>query len=248
MKIKEVKIESIKPYKNNPRHNDGAVEDVAESIKTFGFQQPLVLDKDHVIIVGHTRWKAAKTLGLDTVPCVVAENLSEEQTKAYRIADNRTGELSEWDWTALEIELEAVGDLFTGFGGGLDEELLNGMGAEEAGKKYKSFGEGLVYEITGERPEESELVDLGKYEYLVGEIEQHDLTEKEATFLKLAAMRHAVFHYDKIAEYYAHADGDVQMLMEDSALVIVDIDKAIEEGFAEMSVSLEELMNDEHGD
>src|SRR5262245_31285146 len=90
-------IESIKPYDNNPRHNDGAVDAVAESIRTFGFRQPCVVDEDSVIIVGHTRYKAALKLGLTEIPVHVAVGLSPAQAKGYRIADNQTSTLSVWD-------------------------------------------------------------------------------------------------------------------------------------------------------
>ena len=108
METREIRIEDIKPYENNPRYNDNAVDAVAKSIEEFGFQQPLVLDKDNVIIVGHTRYKASLKLGLKTVPCVIADNLSEEKVKAYRLADNKVGELAHWDYTALNIELGEI--------------------------------------------------------------------------------------------------------------------------------------------
>lgn len=106
MDIKELSINSIKPYANNPRRNDGAVDAVAASIKEFGFQQPLVIDRNGVIVVGHTRFKAAKKLGYKTVPCVVADDLTEEQINAYRLADNKTNELAEWDAELLEAEIK----------------------------------------------------------------------------------------------------------------------------------------------
>lgn len=108
MQTKEIAIKDIFPYENNPRLNDGAVDAVARSIDEFGFQQPLVLDKDNVIIVGHTRYKAAMKLGLETVPCVIADNLTDEQVKAYRLADNKVGELASWDFTKLNIELGEI--------------------------------------------------------------------------------------------------------------------------------------------
>ncbi len=95
----------LKPYENNPRNNDGAVDAVANSIREFGFRQPIVVDKDDVIVVGHTRWKAAMKLGLAEVPVHVAGDLTPEQARAYRLADNRTAELAEWDKDALRIEI-----------------------------------------------------------------------------------------------------------------------------------------------
>lgn len=99
-------IEEIKPYEKNPRVNDPAVDAVAESLRTFGWRQPIVVDGDGVIVVGHTRWKAAKKLGLERVPVHVAKDLTPEQVKAYRIADNQTSDLSDWDFELLPLELK----------------------------------------------------------------------------------------------------------------------------------------------
>ncbi len=105
MKIELWKLSRVKPYPNNPRVNDDAVDAVVASIREFGFRQPIVVDSDGVIIVGHTRWKAAQKLGLEKVPVHVAKELSPEQIKAYRIADNKTNELAEWNYELLPIEL-----------------------------------------------------------------------------------------------------------------------------------------------
>jgi DNA modification methylase len=105
MKIELRPIASIKPYDKNPRLNDDAVEAVAASLKEFGFRQPIVVDTDGVVICGHTRYKAALKLGLDKVPVHVAKDLSPEQIKAYRIADNQTASLASWDYDLLPIEL-----------------------------------------------------------------------------------------------------------------------------------------------
>lgn len=105
MQIIEKDIAELKEYENNPRNNDEAVEAVAESIKQFGFKVPIVIDNKNVIVCGHTRKKAAERLGLAFVPCIVADDLTEEQIKAFRLADNKTGELAEWDFEALEKEL-----------------------------------------------------------------------------------------------------------------------------------------------
>ena len=105
MKIERRPLSEIKPYPNNPRINDGAVDAVAASIRQFGFRQPIVVDTEGVIIVGHTRYKAALKLGLEKVPVHVATDLTPEQVKAYRIADNKTAELAEWNYELLPIEL-----------------------------------------------------------------------------------------------------------------------------------------------
>ena len=117
MEIKEIKINELIPYANNPRFNDNAVDKVAESIKQFGFKVPIVIDANNEIIAGHTRLKAAKELGLEKVPCIIADDLSPEQVKAFRLADNKTSEFADWDFKLLESEFEELKDLnlFTGF-------------------------------------------------------------------------------------------------------------------------------------
>lgn len=107
-KIEWVDISTVKPYWNNPRYNDEGVDATANSIKEFGWQQPIVVDREGVIIAGHTRYKAALKLGLKKVPVKFAADLSEEQATAYRIADNKTADLSDWDFTKLGAEIEAL--------------------------------------------------------------------------------------------------------------------------------------------
>ena len=123
MNIIEKKLADIKPYEKNPRKNDNAVDAVAASIREFGFRVPVVIDKDNVIVCGHTRYKAAQKLGLETVPCVVADDLTEEQIKAYRLADNKVSELAEWDIDLLGEELDGIFDIdMSEFGFDLSEE------------------------------------------------------------------------------------------------------------------------------
>jgi len=108
MEIKMIKVEDLKPYENNPRFNDDAVEYVVKSIKEFGFKVPMVIDKDNTIVTGHTRYKAALELGLKEVPCVIADDLSDEQIKAFRLADNKVSEKAEWNYDLLNEELENI--------------------------------------------------------------------------------------------------------------------------------------------
>lgn len=108
MEVVMMPIEELVPYENNPRKNDEAVSKVAESIKEFGFKVPIIVDKDNVIVAGHTRLKAAQELGLETVPVIKADDLTEEQVRAFRLADNKVGEFSEWDFEKLEEELEEL--------------------------------------------------------------------------------------------------------------------------------------------
>lgn len=111
MEIVNKNIEEIKMYENNPRNNDGAVEYVANSIKEFGFKVPIVLDKNNIIVAGHTRYKAAKLLNITEIPCIIADDLSDEQVKAFRLIDNKAAELASWDIDLLNLELENIKDI-----------------------------------------------------------------------------------------------------------------------------------------
>jgi len=131
MNVELKNVDEIRPYEKNPRINDGAVDAVVKSIREFGFRQPIVIDNDGVIIVGHTRWKAAKKMGLEKVPVHVATDLSPEQIKAYRIADNKTNEIADWDYELLPIELSELQEMdfdlsLLGFDDSELEALLNG--------------------------------------------------------------------------------------------------------------------------
>ncbi|MBQ8892528.1 MAG: ParB N-terminal domain-containing protein [Bacilli bacterium] len=110
MQIVNKNITEIKEYENNPRNNDGAVEYVANSIKEFGFKVPIVIDKNNVIVAGHTRYKASKLLGITEIPCIIADDLTEEQIKAYRLVDNKSAEYATWDMALLNMELESLQD------------------------------------------------------------------------------------------------------------------------------------------
>ena len=110
MQIIELPLSEIKPYENNPRINVGAVESLANIIKELGFRNPILLNKNHIIIEGHTRWEACKRLGMETMPCIVEEDLTPEQEAALRIADNKVAEIAEWDEDKLKIEMKLLQD------------------------------------------------------------------------------------------------------------------------------------------
>ena len=129
MEYQKKRLEDIRPYENNPRINDDAVEDVMESIRQCSYIAPIVVDEDGVILAGHTRYKALKAMGIGSVKCLVCEGLTEEQKRKYRYLDNRTGEKATWDIMKLEVELEGV-DLegFDFFG--MAEDFAPGPGKE----------------------------------------------------------------------------------------------------------------------
>ena len=145
--IQEVPIGDVKPYENNPRDNDRAVDALAKSIKSFGWQQPIVVDKNMVVIVGHTRLKAAKKLGAEKVPVVIAESLTDEQAKAYRLADNKTGENAVWDNKKLLEELSSFDtkDLFTGF---KTSEIFEDVLDEQDNSPIDENEKGVTYSVS----------------------------------------------------------------------------------------------------
>lgn len=111
LEIKYIPINDIKPYKNNPRLNEEAIPYVMNSIKEFGFKNPIILDKNNVIVAGHTRLESAKRLNMKEVPVIYADDLTEEQVKAFRLADNKVAEKSMWDYTKLDEELDSILDI-----------------------------------------------------------------------------------------------------------------------------------------
>lgn len=136
MKVVNIKVTELKAYENNPRNNEPAIESVANSIKEFGFKVPVIIDKNNVIIAGHTRKLAAEQLGLKEVPCIVADDLTPEQIKAFRLADNKTAELAEWDFALLEKELEELTAFdFDMSSFGFDESIFE---VQEQTKEYKN--------------------------------------------------------------------------------------------------------------
>jgi len=133
--VVSVRIDEIRPYDKNPRKNDTAVQAVANSIKQFGFRQPIVVDKHGVIIVGHTRYKAAKLLGMTEVPVVYAD-MKPSDAKAYRLADNKTGELAEWDAAKLEEELSQCLLDMEEFGFDPNDEISNTIPVSQVDPQY----------------------------------------------------------------------------------------------------------------
>ena len=174
------KIESIRPYENNPRKNDAAVPRVAASIRRFGFRVPIVVDADGVIVTGHTRYKAAKELGLTSVPVIVADDLTPDEVKAFRLADNKVGEIAEWDDEKLDVELLDL----------QDSELLEtedftmedfGFDLIEPDEPDRTGGDG----VTG-RTQREDLSDRIEAQYQVI-VECDDEGEQEDLFNRLEA-------------------------------------------------------------
>jgi len=247
--VQEVAVDLLVPYgKNAKKHGKEQIEKLKDSINEFGFLTPCLIDRDFNLIAGHGRVEAAKELGIEKVPCVFIEGLSEEQRRAYILADNRLGELGEWDMGLVQAELAELNALgfdvsLTGFDFDveLDEEAFDE-------NKYTSVVNIPQYEPCGEDVELEDLVDTERYDDLVEEINRSELSEREKEFLRKAAARHLQFSYANIAEYYAKADEEMQRLMEQSALVIIDVDDAIRYGYAQIQSYLDEIEEKEHGE
>lgn len=246
VKIQKVKIGEVKSNLNNPRLiKDDKFHKLVESIKSFPQMlelRPIVVNDDMVVLGGNMRLKACKEAGLKDVPIMKASDLTEEQQKEFIIKDN-VG-FGEWDWDMIANEWDAEQVVEWG----LDIPIFPESGDSEGvgDNNYSRKIEAPKYEVKGEKPEIVELYSAEKYTELCQKIEGSGVPEDIKKFLLVAASRHIVFNYGNIAEYYAHAPKEVQELMEESALVIIDFDKAIELGFVKLSEQVSSQYQEDH--
>jgi hypothetical protein len=247
MKIQKVKLTEIKNNPNNPRIlKDDKFKKLVKSIQEFPKMleiRPIVVNSDMIVLGGNMRLKACKEAGLKEVSIVLADDLTEDEQKQFIIKDN-VG-FGEWDWQMLANEWEA--DLLQEWGLDLpfDEDYKV---SDEDDNPYTSKVQAPKYEPSEEKPQFIELYDKTKFEILIEEIESSSLNKEHKEFLKLAATRHIVFNYSKIADMYAHSEKQMQEQMENSALVIIDFEKAIELGFVRLSEEISSQFIDEYGD
>lgn len=173
MQIEMMSIQDVHPYENNPRMNDNAVDAVAESIKQYGFKVPIVVDTEHVIVTGHTRLRAAEKLGMTEVPVIVASDLSPEQCRAFRIADNKVSDYSIFDNKKLLEELDALDDdLFTGFA---ESDIFDDVVGDKE-SPLDDLDEGFVYEASFKSPDEEKIKQI---EELWNQINQDESDKSE---------------------------------------------------------------------
>lgn len=166
MLIKDISVDKIRMYENNPRKNDKAAEAVAESIRQFGFRVPLIIDKDSVIVCGHTRLKAALILGMEKVPCAIADDLTDEQIRAYRLADNKTNELAEWDIEKLHEELQALTAFdMDAFGFDTLPDIMDELDGETADTSIDDILNGEVEPVT----KQGDIWQLGQHRLICGD-------------------------------------------------------------------------------
>lgn len=240
-------VSDLIPYARNSRtHSDSQITKIASSIKEFGFLNPVLIDKDNGIIAGHGRVMAAQKLGLKEVPVLQIGHLSETQKRAYIIADNRLALDAGWDDEMLRVEIAELEDLgfnleLTGFEldeiESIEDETFNDERKIDT-EKYTAKIETPIYEIKGEKPKIEELYNNQKTGLLVEKILKTNMPDDVKGFLMAAATRHTVFNYELIAEYYAHQEKDIKELMEESALVIIDYNKAIENNYIKLTKEL----------
>jgi hypothetical protein len=256
-KVEKWKISKLIPYARNARtHSDEQVAQIAASIKEWGWTTPVLVDEQGGIIAGHGRTLAAQKLGMTEVPVVVAKGWSDAKKRAYIIADNKLAQNAGWDNAMLSLELEELDGLgfdidLTGFSPQEISELtfFDDDDEQTDNSKYTKKIDAPVYAPSGDCPLVSELYDKVKYEQLTAKIYQDPEIKPEIKdFLLAAAARHIRFDFEQIAEFYAHADPDIQQLMEDSALVIIDFDKAIANGYVKLSQAISDVYTSERGE
>lgn len=252
MQIEQLKTEDLLSYARNSRtHSEAQVDQIAASIKEFGFTNPVLIDNENQIIAGHGRVMAARKLKLEEVPCIRLGHLTETQKRAYVIADNKLALNAGWDDELLALEIAELKDEdfdinLLGFSKEelkeLNANFLNDINKEIDEEKYTRKVDAPIYKPEGPKPDLNELFDKTRYDSLISEINDNkDINDQERSFLLYAASRHIVFDFQQIAEYYAHSNEIMQKLMEDSALVIIDFDKAIQLGYVKLSEALSEI-------
>lgn len=233
LKIEYLPILALKPYEKNTRkHEKKDIENIARSIERYGMNDPIGIWHGNVIIEGHGRMLACKSLGMTEVPCVRLDHLTDEQRREYAIAHNATAELSIWDKDFLAEELADLD---------LSEFDFSFLDDEKKENPYTAKIKIPQYKVQGEQPRLDELYDTDKTDDLIAEIQISGVSEAEKQFLIEAAKRHTVFNYKMIAEYYAHASHEMQQLMERSALVIIDYEDAIANGYVRLSKKLKRM-------
>ena len=246
-----MKLSSIKPNPANPRIiKDEAFHKLVNSIKEFPKMmalRPMVIDTDGTVLGGNMRLKALQHLGYKEIPdewVRKASELTEDEKRRFIIADNVSG--GQWDWDALANEWDE--DELKDWGLELPTDWDTGEDPHETENPYTKKIEAPIYEPSDEKPQLTELYSNDKFNQLVSEIEGSSLDKEDKEFLKLAATRHIVFNYQNIADFYAHSDGKMQDLMEKSALVIIDFEKAIELGYVKLSEKIANQYREDYDD
>jgi hypothetical protein len=254
LQVETLAVTDLIPFAKNSRtHPDSQVAQIAGSIREFGFTNPILIDQHNGIIAGHGRVLAARKLNLTEVPCIRLRGLTEAQKRAYVIADNKIALNAGWDEKLLSLELKELGEL------GIESESVGFSNSEIKALSLKDINlqreepytrkiEAPKYEPSGEKPSVDLLSNREKTKALIEEIKASLVTDEEKSFLISAAERHTIFDFREIANYYAYANSEMQLLMEKSALVIIDFDKAIENGYILLTKNIMEQYKKDSSD
>lgn len=242
MKIEKIKVDEIIPYADNAKlHPERQIEQIRASILEFGFNDPIAIDENNVVIEGNGRLMAIKDLGFKEVDCIRIEGLTEDQKRAYILVHNQLTMNTGFDIDILNRELEKIKGIdMQQFDFELDIDFDTDIDTGD-GTQYSTKVDIPQYEPTGECPDIWELVDTAKADSFLEEINESKVSPEEKDFLIKATRRLYEFNYKKIAEYYAQASPEMQELMEHLILVIIDFDNAIAYGYAQLSADLEEM-------
>lgn len=248
MNVTQKLISELKTDPNNARkHSAKNLEAIASSLEKFGQRKPIVVHNG-IVIAGNGTLEAAKSIGWHEIAVAeVPENWDADTAKAFAIADNRTAELAEWDTPILVaqlLEMEEEGWNLKEFGFDdasmeIYKEEIDDIKTQQ--QEYSNKMNIPQYEIVGEEPLLIDLINTTKTESLIEQIRQAKLPRDIEAFLMTAAYRHTVFDYRKIAEFYPHQTAEIQHLMEESALVIIDAEDAIRNGYANFLTTITEL-------
>ena len=248
LKIQYKPIADLIPYARNSRtHSDAQVAQIAASIKEFGWTNPVLLDGENGIIAGHGRVMAAHKLGETEVPTIELGHMDENQKRAYIIADNKLALNADWDNEMLALEINDLKDAGYDLGLiGFSLDEIEELNPEEKENTYTQKVDIPTYEPSAEKPDVKDLFDDTNAFNLIEKIKSSKLPQAEKDFLMLTAGRHVRLNFQLIADYYAHSQREVQELMEDSALVIVDIDNAISNGWVNLSKKLDDIYDEDN--
>lgn len=245
LQIEYLPITDLVEYQNNAKiHTPEQIDQIKESIEKFGMCDPIAIWKDNTIIAGHGRLMALRDLGYDKAPVIRLEHLSDEERRAYGLIHNKLTMNTGFAVDLLADELENIIDIdMDSFGFNVDLGEISEP-EEEDDSRYTTSIDIPHYTPSGNDVSLDECYDTTKYRELIEEIERSHLPEDEREFLKLAATRHIVFSYKRIADYYAKATPAMQRLMENSALVIIDVNDAIKNSFAQVQSYLDAVMSE----
>jgi hypothetical protein len=249
MKIETVDINSLAFDPANVRkHGTRNMDAIKGSLRKFGQQKPIVVDAKGIVLAGNGTLRAARELGWTEIRIVRTELTGVEAT-AFAIADNRTAELAEWEEDKLGEVLRSLQDSsFDLTEIGYSESDFESLLSPKLSNDYTHKVDAPVYEPKGEKPPVVQLFDSTRADELLQKIQDSKVPDEVKRFLKTAAARHIIFDYGKIAEFYCHADKETQTLMEDSALVIIDFNKAMQLGYVKLKAEIVSTLENEKHD